>query len=44
MASFVYTEAKDQLLKGGINFASDDIRCAFVMTNTTPATKPRSKR
>jgi hypothetical protein len=35
VANFVYNEAKEELLKGSIDFSSDDIRFIFVMTNTT---------
>lgn len=35
MANFVYNEAKNQILTGGIDFASDDIRVLLVMSNTT---------
>jgi len=35
MASFVYTIAKVDVLKGTIDFDGDDIRVAAVMTNTT---------
>lgn len=38
MASFVYTPAKGDLLRGGFDFTSDDIRVAALMTNTTADT------
>lgn len=38
MASFVYTPAKTEILKGTIDFVNDDIRVLLVMTNTTADT------
>lgn len=37
--SIAYTNAKRALLAGEINFATDDIRVALVMTNTTADTE-----
>lgn len=34
MASLVYNNAKAQLIKGGIDLDTDDIRVALLMTNT----------
>lgn len=39
MASFVYDNAKEQILLGAIDFSSDDIRIALLMTNTTADTE-----
>jgi hypothetical protein len=39
MANFVYNEAKNQLLRAGIDFTSADIRVLLVMTNTTADTE-----
>lgn len=39
MASFVYTPAKAQILGGLIDFDTNDIRVALVMTNTTADTE-----
>lgn len=39
MANFVYNEAKNQLLRGGIDFTSADMRVLLVMTNTTADTE-----
>ena len=35
MASFLYTFAAAEILKGNIDFVADDIRVLMVMTNTT---------
>jgi len=39
MASHVYDNAKEQLLLGTIDFSTDDIRVALLMTNTTADTE-----
>jgi len=39
MANFIYNEAKNQILLGGIDFSSDDIRVLLVMSNTTADTE-----
>jgi len=39
MANFVYTHAAYALMTGAIDFATDDIRVALVMTNTTADTE-----
>ena len=37
--SFFYNNAKQQLASGNLNFATDDLRVALVMTNTTADTE-----
>jgi hypothetical protein len=39
MASHVLDNAKEQLLLGALNFSTDDIRVALMMTNTTVDTE-----
>jgi len=39
MASHVYDNAKEQLLLGTLDFSTDDIRVALLMTNTTADTE-----
>ncbi|HUX15384.1 MAG TPA: hypothetical protein VMW52_02870 [Phycisphaerae bacterium] len=39
MASFIYTHAKAEILKGNIDLVNDDIRVLLVMTNTTADTE-----
>ena len=39
MASFLYTHAAAEILRGHIEFDADDIRCLLVMTNTTADTE-----
>ena len=39
MASFVYDNAKEQLLLGAFDFTNDDIRVALLMTSTTADTE-----
>ncbi len=39
MASFVYDNAKEQILLGALNFSTDDMRVALLMTNTTADTE-----
>jgi len=39
MASFIYTHAKAEILKGNIDFDADDIRVLLVMSNTTADTE-----
>ena len=39
MANFIYNEAKRAILAGEIDFATDDLRIALVMTNTTADTE-----
>ena len=39
MASFIYTHAKAEILKGNIDFDADDIRVLLVMNNTTADTE-----
>jgi len=39
MASFVYDNAKEQILLGTIDFSTDDMRVALLMTNTTADTE-----
>lgn len=39
MANFVYNEAKNQLLRGGLDFTTADMRVMLVMTNTTADTE-----
>lgn len=39
MANKVYNEAKNQLLRAGINFLSDTFKLTLVMSNTTAGTE-----
>jgi len=39
MADFVYDNAKEQLLLGALDFSTDDMRVALLMTNTTADTE-----